>query len=229
MHSLSKVPLPLAAGWRLLLLTLAGPVALASQSAPPAHPVVLPLADEMRLALEALPAEMREGAGVWVLTAAGARQHRATVNGYTCIVNRDEVEALKPTCYDPEGTATILPVVVRFSELLMQGVPVPEIRRQISAGFRSGKFISPRRAGIAFMLSTHVVNVLDPVARRFGTAPPHYMIYAPNVTNADLSIPDSAYAVHDWMPSVAYTGPQGFIIVSVPHRHGTDGSMMVGD
>jgi hypothetical protein len=168
---------------------------------------------------------MRDGAGVWVLTASGPRLHRAATNGYTCIVNRDEVEALKPTCYDPEGTATILPVVVHFGELLMQGVPVAEIRRRIGEGFRNGRFISPRRAGIAFMLSTHVVNVLDPATHRFGTASPHYMIYAPNVTNADLSIPDTAYNAHSWMPSVAYTGPQGFIIVSVPHTHGADGSM----
>lgn len=186
----------------------------------PRLPKVLSEAEESARALEALPQELRADAGLWLLTAQGFKERRATKNGYTCIVNRDEVEAIKPTCYDAEGTRTILPAVVRFGDLLMKGMPVAEIKKDIAEGFRTGRFTPPKRAGIAFMLSPRIVNVLDAAKGTFGTAPPHYMIYAPNVTNADLSIPDAAYDAHPWLPYVAYTGPHGFIIVTVPETAG---------
>ena len=175
---------------------------------------------ERAMALEAAPEELRAGAGVWLLTRSGFVQDRPTSNGYTCIVNRDEVLALKPTCFDPEGTATVLPAIVRFGELLMQGMPVPQIRKDIENGFKDGRFVAPRRAGIAFMLSPRIVNVIDPAAGTLGTAPPHYMIYAPNVTQSDLHLPMSVYNTHPWLPYAAYTGPHGFMIVSIPDSSG---------
>ncbi|MCC6243392.1 MAG: hypothetical protein IT353_11160 [Gemmatimonadaceae bacterium] len=180
------------------------------------RPKVLPEAEERALALEALPPSMRADAGVWVLTSAGSRERKRTRNGYTCIVNRDEVLAIKPTCFDEEGTASILPVNAYFSDRMMQGVAVSTILREIDDRFARGVFRSPRRAGIAFMLSPRIVNVLDPVKRTLGTAPPHYMIYAPNVTNEHLRIPPEAYRIHPWLPYVAYTGPQGYLIISIP-------------
>lgn len=182
------------------------------------RPKILTPSAEATLALEALPKGLRDGAGIWILTAEGYREHRKTTNGYTCIVNRDEVEAIKPTCYDEEGTATILPVVAYFGDQMMQGVPVPEIRNRVAAGYASGKFRSPARLGLAFMMSPHIVNVMTmPDGKSMkGTAPPHYMIYAPNATNAQLQIPNDAYNQHPWLPYVAYTGPAGFLIVSLP-------------
>ncbi len=183
-------------------------------------PRVPPPEEERALALEAAPEELRAGAGVWLLTRAGFVHDRETTNGYTCIVNRDEVLALKPTCFDVEGTATVLPAIVRFGNLLMEGMPVPQIRKDIENGFKDGRFVSPRRAGIAFMMSPRIVNVLDAAAGTVGTAPPHYMIYAPNVSQSDLRLPMSVYNAHPWLPYAAYTGPHGFIIVSIPDSSG---------
>jgi len=183
-----------------------------------ARPRVLPEAEERDLALEALPPLLREDAGVWVMTREGYRELRRAKNGYTCIVNRDEVDAIKPTCYDPEGTATLLPVNAFFGDLLVQGVPVTEIRTRVAEGFRTGRFKPPSRVGIAFMMSPRIVNVMtmpDGTMMK-GTAPPHYMIYAPNVTNDQLSLPTAAYDAYPWLPYVAYTGPGGFLIVTLP-------------
>lgn len=197
----------------LVLLTVGTRSATAQH---PRTPTVRSEADEVALALEAAPEPLRAGAGVWIMTTHGYREWRSTSNGYTCIVHRDEVDAIKPTCYDPEGTATILPAVVFFGNQLVSGMPVAEIRAQVAERFKDGRFRAPGRAGIAFMLSPRIVNVIDAAKGVTGTAPPHYMIYAPNVTNADLHLPMSAYDDVPWLPYVAYTGPHGFIIVTVP-------------
>jgi hypothetical protein len=203
-----------------------------STSVPPTdtlpRPRVLPMAEERDLALEALPPELRANAGVWILTDSGMKELRKSRNGYTCVVNRDEVLAIKPVCFDEEGTATILPVDVYFANRLMAGIPAAQIRTEVAAKFADGTFISPRRAGVAFMLSPRIVNVIDAALGTLGTAPPHYMIYAPNVTNAQLSLPRELYGVHSWLPYVAYGGPHAFIVISVPdsvvsalgHTHG---------
>ena len=119
-----------AIGVCLAGLALAGP-AMAQQ---PRIPRVLLEHDEVALALEAAPESLRGGAGVWVLTSAGYREWRKATNGYTCVVHRDEVEAIKPTCYASEGTATILPAVVYFGDRLMAGAPVSTIRREVRRG-----------------------------------------------------------------------------------------------
>jgi hypothetical protein len=201
-------------------LMLIGVLSPAAAREAPARPQVLPIEREEALALEALPEPMRAEAGVWVLTSEGYRQVRATSNGYTCIVNRDDVEALKPTCYDREGTETILPAVVWFGNQLMLGRNVRDVRQELSAAFASGRFISPRRAGIAFMLSPNVVNVWVDAdgARQYGTAPPHYMIYAPNMTNDDLDLTDENYESMPWLPYVAYAGAHGFLIITIPEQ-----------
>jgi hypothetical protein len=61
-----------------------------------------------------------------VLKQAGFVLVRKRTNGFSCIVNRDHPLNQKPTCYDAEGSETILPKVLRFGELLMKGVPLPE-------------------------------------------------------------------------------------------------------
>jgi hypothetical protein len=187
-------------------------------SAPPPRPIVLPEAQEIALALEAAPREMQAGVGLWVLTDEGYRQIRAATNGYTCIVNRDDVEAIKPTCYDEEGTESILPAVVWFGDQLMAGRQVAAIRADLTAAFETGRFHAPRRPGLAFMLSPHIVNVMTmPDGRRVRNSfPPHYMIYAPNLTNEDLGLTADDYAANPWLPFVAYEGPHGFLIIRVP-------------
>jgi hypothetical protein len=96
--------------------------------------------------------------------------------------------------------------------LLMQGKPVPEIDAEIAEGFRTGKYISPRRAGVAYMLSGDIRNY-NPHTRKVDSFPPHVMFYAPNLTNADLGTTREALAKDPSLPFVAYQGPHGYIIM----------------
>jgi hypothetical protein len=175
-------------------------------------PDLLSREKEIALALSAAPEHLRNGAGVYVLERSGFVKVRDSANGFTCIVNRDHPLNQKPVCFDAEGTATILPKILRVGELLMEGKPISEIDREIEEGFRSGKYISPRRAGVAYMLSGDIRN-FNPRTGKVESFPPHVMFYAPNLTNADLGTTPEALAKDPSLPFVAYQGPHGFIIV----------------
>jgi hypothetical protein len=175
-------------------------------------PQLLPREKEIALALSAAPEHLRKGAGVYVLERSGFVKVRDSANGFTCIVNRDHPLNQKPVCFDAEGTATILPKILRVGELLMQGKSMSEINAEIAEGFRTGKYISPRRAGVAYMLSGDIRN-FNPRTGKVESFPPHIMFYAPNLTNADLGTTPEALAKDPTLPFVAYQGPHGFIIV----------------
>lgn len=197
----------------VLTLVLAARPATA-QTTPSSKPEVLPFEREMALALSAAPEHLRSGAGVYVLETAGFRLARESKNGFTCIVNRDHPRNLKPTCFDAEGTATILPKIVQVGAWFMEGKSLEEIDALIKQGFRSGRFVSPRRPGVAYMLSGDIRNV-NPRTGQVSSFPPHVMFYAPNLTNADIG---STGDGTDGMPFIAYQGPHGFMIM-MPAAH----------
>jgi hypothetical protein len=167
---------------------------------------------EIELALSAAPEHLRKGAAVYVLERNGFVKIRNSTNGFTCIVNRDHPLNQKPVCFDAEGTATILPKILRVGELLMQRKPMSEIDSEIAEGFRTGKYIAPRRLGVAYMLSGDIRN-FNPRTGKVESFPPHVMFYAPNLTNADLGTTPEALASNPSLPFVAYQGPHGFIIM----------------
>src|SRR5215472_13562010 len=175
-------------------------------------PELLPREKEIELALSAAPEHLRKGAGVYVLERNGFVKVRDSTNGFTCIVNRDHPLNQKPVCFDTEGTATISPKILQVGELLMQGKTMSEINGDIAKGFRTGKYISPRRPGVAYMLSGDIRN-FNPRTGKVESFPPHIRFYAPNLTNADLGTTAEALAKDPSLPFVAYQGPHGFIIV----------------
>ena len=63
------------------------------------------------------------------------------------------------------------------------GVSEEDIETRIQAGFESGEFGPPEKAGIAYMLSPHntVFNGSEVISY-----PPHIMVYAPYLTNRDI-------------------------------------------
>jgi hypothetical protein len=193
--------------------------------------IFLPEAEETQLALEAAPEHLRADATVYVFGKEGYRKVRSGTNGFTCLVNRDGNQAgdndLKPTCWDAEGSRTILPVMLRVGELIARSASADDIKRDIDERFASGEFSSPRKTGIAYMLRAELS--FDPETGKITKTifVPHYMIYAPGVSNADIGMPpparDSAFA----LPSV-YTGYSGsthttyIIVVAAPgagHSH----------
>jgi len=189
---------------------------LAETSAPDGPQVVtlvfLPQPQEIELALSAGPEHLRLDATVYVFGKKGYEKIRSGKNGFTCLVNRDGNQVgdndLKPTCWDAEGSATIVPVMLRVGEMLAQGKTADEIKQEVDRGFSEGRFVSPRKAGIAYMLRGDVQY--DPKTKSISKTlfPPHYMIYAPGVTNTDIGINMDAYQRHPSLPLV-YAGYSG--------------------
>jgi len=155
-------------------------------------PTLLPPEQEIELALKAGPVHLRDAATVYVFGAKGYEKARTGANGFNCMVNRDGIQngdtAVHPTCWDPEGSRTILPVMLRVGELLAQKKSAAEIKHDIDEGFAQGRFHSPAKTGIAYMLAGDVK--FDPKTDAFSTIdfPPHYMIYAPGVSNDDIGL-----------------------------------------
>ena len=174
-----------------LALALCCSLAFAEADKAPPAPIFLPRDEEIELALSAGPDHIRADATVYTLGAAGYEKVRAGTNGFTCLVNRDGNqngdEDLKATCWDAEGSATIVPVMLRVGELITQHKSADEIRRDINAGFSDHRFISPRKVGVAYMLRGDLR--IDRKTKRLDRIfPPHYMIYAPGLTNDDLGL-----------------------------------------
>ena len=167
---------------------------------------------EIELALSAGPEHVRLEATVYVFGKQGYEKIRTGKNGFTCLVNRDGNQIgdddLKPTCWDAEGSATIVPVMLRVGAMLAQGKTADEIKQDIDRGFSEGRFVSPRKAGIAYMLRGDVQYDPKTMAISKTLFPPHYMIYAPGVTNADIGLNMDAYKKHPSLPLV-YAGYSG--------------------
>jgi hypothetical protein len=92
--------------------------------------------------------------------------------------------------------------MLRVGELMAQGKTADEIAHDIEAGFGEGRFSSPRKTGIAYMLRGDVQY--DPKTKEISKTlfPPHYMIYAPGVTNADIGMNRDASKRHPSLPFV---------------------------
>lgn len=173
-------------------------------------PALLPRDAEIAMALSAAPEHLRAGAAVYVLGPRGYLLARAGGNGFTCIVHRDHPLNRKPTCWDREGSQTIVPAVLFEGELLMQGKPVAEIKAALREGFASGRFVSPRRPGIAYMLGEN--RNYNPRTGTVEVFPPHVMFYAPYLTDADIG----SKGGDDGLPFIAYQGPHGYMIGMLP-------------
>src|SRR5215475_13009758 len=106
----------------LLLALLTSTQAKAVDAPTKPATILLPQEEEIQLALEAAPEHLRAEATVYVFGMNGYRKVRTGTNGFTCLVNRDGNQRgdddLKPTCWDPEGSRTIIPVMLRVGELL---------------------------------------------------------------------------------------------------------------
>src|SRR5262249_49370693 len=109
-------------------------------------------------------------------------------------------------------------------ELRARGLSEAEVRAEIAEGYRSGRFRAPKPGGISYMISTEGYTI-DPKTGAKQVVPPHVMVYAPYMTNADLGIPAGRLTEMQraGMPFMRGEGqPDGYIIImapSVKHEH----------
>jgi len=163
----------------------------------------LPRDLEIRLAVNALPKELRAGATVLVMESAGYVEARHGTNPFTCIVSRRGGN-FYPVCFDEEGAHTILPAFADDAVLRLKGATDDEVDHQLAQGFEQGRYRPPARPGIAYMLSP--ATYMREKGKLTRTVP-HTMFYAPFLTNADIG------GVMGQTAFVDRPGPHGMIIV----------------
>jgi hypothetical protein len=165
-------------------IAVGAPAAAESTQTAGSPPPLMAREAEMALALSACPPSVASKAAVYVLDKAGYVKVRDSQNGFSAIVQHSLPTAVEPRCMDAEGTRTLLPRVLKVAELRAQGKSADEIRRFVADALAKGVFQPPARPGIDYMLSTqNVVPDDDGVVAPF---PPHVMVYAPYLTNADI-------------------------------------------
>ena len=217
-------------------ITLAATLALVSAMASAADPDVarmvlnttFPEEVETTLALSAAPPHLREGATLYLFGRSGYTKVREGSNGFTCLLNRDAFLygsfAFKPTCWDPEGATSYVPVMLRVGALLASAKTSEAIRADIDGGFKDGRFHRPHRTGIAYMLAGDVVLAAPTGVVVQTTFPGHYMIYAPGVSNADIGHSPAAANGNPSVPFIfaagAGEGNLAYIITAPGHQHG---------
>ena len=154
----------------------------------------MPESLETRFALSAAPPHLRDNATTYALDPAKGYllSHQGT-NGISCIVVRSDWQfdqsfrddIFWPVCYDAEGSKTLLQDYVRAAELRARGLNAKEVHQEVAKRFGSKDYPNPSRTGVAYMIA--------PLMRGYTRAPapvtmnmPHYMIYAPNLKDADI-------------------------------------------
>jgi hypothetical protein len=163
--------------------------------------------DKIKLAESAAPTEVSSKATVYVLERTGYVKAREGTNGFSCFVDRQTPLNTEPTCFDAEGTATTLLTRLFAEEQRAKGKNEDEIKAEIEAGYKSGKFKAPAKPGIVYMLSDSTSLFIQ---NRIVHAPPHLMFYAPYATDKDIGSPPSAAN----MPRILREGqPDAYIIV----------------
>jgi hypothetical protein len=139
---------------------------------------------QIALALAAGP-PVSGGAAVYVLGPKGYEKAREGTNGFTCLVERERTDTMEPECYDAEGTATTLKARFFVEQERAVGKDEARIADEVAAGYKSGRFSAPHKAGIVYMLSDHNY-VFDPGAKQVIHFPGHLMFYAPYATAKDV-------------------------------------------
>jgi hypothetical protein len=189
----------------LLAISSAAPLPAQAAAAGRTGPrIMLPRDREIALARSAAPADVSRDATVMILTDRGFEIAEKGSSGVTCVVNRSHPESLEPHCFDAEGSATVLPIELRRTEMLREGRANEEIDREIGQGLLSGKYRLPRRPAMSYMMSSGQVLFNDE-GKRVGKWHPHLMIFYPNLTSGDLGLggtpsPEAAVVVDPGMP-----------------------------
>jgi hypothetical protein len=169
----------------------------------------IPTDQQIELAISAAPPEIAQDATIFVLGSKGYVKARSGTNGFTCLLERQLLETLEPSCYDAEGSATTLQARLYREELRAAKISEDEVERRIEDGYRTGVFKAPSKPGLVYMLSAHN-TVYNDRTNTIIHVPPHLMFYAPYATEKDFG---GFLGPH--VPHVVLEGrPDAYIIVN---------------
>jgi len=179
----------------------------------PVYDFTLPRAERIKLAESAAPAEISGPATVYLLERTGYVKVREGTNGFTCFVDRQSPVNLEPTCFDAEGSASTLLSRLYAEEQRAKGKSEEQIKSEIEAGYKSGKFHAPQKPGIVYMMSEKGY-LLVPGTNRLVQIPPHLMFYAPYATDKDIGSPPPAAN----MPHLIRAGQPDAVVIVIPRQ-----------
>ena len=187
------------APFAVAVLMGAAPMAAQSKGAGQSGPrKLLPRAEEIALARSAAPAAVSKNATVWVLTDSGLRRGGAGDQRRRLLrqpkLDRERRAALlrrrrarRRSCRWRCGRSSSGTAACRGED----------VEREIAAGLSSGRFRTPRRPVLSWMLSGAQQLISDD-GKPVGKWRPHLMIYYPYLTAAELglgAVPDLKGAV----------------------------------
>lgn len=167
---------------------------------------------ETQLALSSAPAHVRAEAGVYLHDpAVGLVESKKSQNGYNCFVGRTDIQAMAlgnvayredlliPVCFDAVGSEHILPMWLHAEAERAKGTTAADLFDSLGSLASAAP-----RAGIAPMLSPLMRTFVGP-GQVGNMNYPHYMYYAPGLTNEDISaIPFGP--VHTWVDNAGGFG-----------------------
>ena len=152
----------------------------------------MPESLEARFALSAAPPHLRDAATVYLLDPAkGYVLNRKGSNGVSCIVVRSDWQWTNhpfrddifwAVCYDAEGSKTLLQDYLAAAELRARGMDSKQAHEEITKRIGTAAYPNPARVGVSYMLAPIMRGFPGPRTMNM----PHYMFYAPNVTDADI-------------------------------------------
>lgn len=163
---------------------------------------------QTRLAKEAAPPDVSDKATIMVLGADGYTVASKGSNGFTCLVFHERPDSLEPTCYDAEGSRTLLKADLFADTLRRRGKSPTEVTREVDAAFASGRLKAPQHPGLIYMLSPHN-RVFEPDENKVIPVPGHLMFYAPYATEQTVGTGKGA-------PHVVNAGKANALMIVVP-------------
>lgn len=193
----------------------------------------MPVDLETDYALSALPPHLRNDATVYLLDPLkGYYVGRQGTNGYVCFCTRTEWEwsdfrndLCTPISYDAEGARAIFPVYMDVAAMRASGkYSAIQIRDTIIQRINSGVYKAPAKPGMSYMLA--------PIMRVFPGGPdikepitvsmPHYMLYAPYLSEVDARYKKGTDGLMMANPDNAILGdgkgPFGYVIIPASEK-----------
>ena len=204
----------------LTTLVASETIAVAQATTPPksAYDFSLSTEEKMTLAESAAPQEVSGKATVYSLERTGYVKVREGSNGFTCFVVRTTPWSSEPTCFDAQGTRTIVQVRLFVEQERVKGKKEDEIESEVREGYKSGRFKVPSKTGIVYMLSS---KTYIPIGNEIVHARPHVMFYAPYATSEAIGSPPGAANY----PRVINPGePDAYILVMPMQEQKSEGA-----
>jgi hypothetical protein len=199
---------------RAWMIALMVPAAVAAQqdATPPTAPLNLSRADEIRYAKSAAPGDISKDATVWVLENGHYVVAESGTSGVACEVARNTATSFEPQCGDAEADATMLAIFRFRTEERIAGKSADEIKTEVADGLASGRFRSPQRPALVYMVSSSQV-LTDPSGKVRSHFMPHLMIFYPGMKSSAMGVVASKSMD---VPGVALEGtPMSGLIVVV--------------